>query len=118
MAVLYGRNGRSTAQNGGFRPGQSARGLFGDALAEVDWMVGNLVARLEALGLMEHTLFLFAGDNGPDMFKGQSGGSEGLFSGRFAGYWNTGKGSTWEVSRSSGSRGRAAARGGAHRRGQ
>ena len=33
---------------------------------------------------------------GPDMFKGQSGGSHGIFDGRFAGYWNTGKGSTWE----------------------
>ena len=30
------------------------------------------------------------------MFKGQSGGSHGIFDGRFAGYWNTGKGSTWE----------------------
>ena len=28
--------------------------------------------------------------------QGTSGGSEGLFSGRFAGYWNVGKGSTWE----------------------
>ena len=30
------------------------------------------------------------------MFKGQSGGSEGLFTGRYSEYWNTGKGSTWE----------------------
>ena len=27
------------------------------------------------------------------MFKQQSGGSQGLFTGRFSGYWNTGKGS-------------------------
>ena len=74
----------------------SSRGLFGDALAEVDWMVGNLVAKLEELQLMENTAIFFAGDNGPDMFKQQSGGSEGLFTGRAAGYWNTGKGSTWE----------------------
>ena len=26
------------------------------------------------------------------MFKQQSGGSQGLFTGRFSGYWNTGKG--------------------------
>lgn len=99
----------------------SERGLFGDALAEVDWVIGNLVDKLDELHLMEHTLILFTGDkyghssansvlrldlqvsgvvivacSGPDMFKQQSGGSEGLFTGRFAGYWNTGKGSTWE----------------------
>ena len=44
----------------------SSRGLFGDALAEVDWMVGNLVAKLEELQLMENTAIFFAGDNGPD----------------------------------------------------
>ena len=69
----------------------TARGLFGDALAEVDWMVGNLATKLAELGIAENTLLLFTGDNGPDMFKGQSGGSEGLFTGRYAGYWNTGK---------------------------
>ena len=51
-------------------------------------------AKLEELQLMENTALFFAGDNGPDMFKQQSGGSEGLFTGRAAGYWNTGKGST------------------------
>ena len=30
------------------------------------------------------------------MVKGKSGGSEGLLTGVTAGYWNTGKGSTWE----------------------
>lgn len=30
------------------------------------------------------------------MVQGKSGGSEGLLTGRFSGYWNTGKGSTWE----------------------
>ena len=52
------------------------------------------MAKLEELQLMENTAIFFAGDNGPDMFKQQSGGSEGLFTGRAAGYWNTGKGST------------------------
>ena len=32
-----------------------------------------------------------AGDNGPWMEQGLSGGSEGLFTGEFSGYWNTGK---------------------------
>jgi hypothetical protein len=30
------------------------------------------------------------------MVKHKSGGSEGLLTGITAGYWNTGKGSTWE----------------------
>ena len=67
------------------------RGLFGDALAEVDAMVGSLASKLTELAIAENTLILFTADNGPDMFKGQSGGSEGLFTGRYAGYWNTGK---------------------------
>ena len=33
---------------------------------------------------------------GPWMVKGKSGGSEGLLTGITAGYWNTGKGATWE----------------------
>ena len=39
------------------------RGPFGDALAEVDWIVGNLVAKLGDLQLMENTLILFTGDH-------------------------------------------------------
>ena len=74
----------------------TARGAFGDALAEVDWVVGELVAALQARGLEKNTLILFTGDNGPWLVQGKSGGSTGLLSGRFAGYWNVGKGSTWE----------------------
>ena len=59
MAVLYGRDGRLTAKNGGFRPGQSERGAFGDALAEVDWIVGNVVEALESNSIAENTLTLF-----------------------------------------------------------
>jgi len=74
----------------------TARGAFGDALAEVDWIVGEVVGALKAQGLEQNTLVLFTGDNGPWLAQGKSGGSTGLLSGRFAGYWNVGKGSTWE----------------------
>jgi arylsulfatase A len=74
----------------------SKRGMFGDALAEVDWIVGGVIDALEANGVSENTLTLFTGDNGPWMIKGKSGGSTGLLTGEFSGYWNTGKGSTWE----------------------
>ena len=74
----------------------TARGAFGDALAEVDWIVGEVAAALRAHGVEQNTLVLFTGDNGPWLVQGSSAGSTGLLSGRFAGYWNVGKGSTWE----------------------
>jgi len=72
------------------------RGKFGDALAEADWLVGNAMQELEKQGLAENTLVLFASDNGPWMVQGKSAGSPGLLYGRASGYWNVGKGSTWE----------------------
>ena len=51
----------------------------------MDALVGKVSERLAALELDRHTLILFTGDNGPWMVKGTSAGSEGLFSGRFAG---------------------------------
>lgn len=74
----------------------SRRGPFGDAFAEVDWMVGNVAQAVREAGIEENTLMLFTSDNGPWMVKGLSAGSTGLFTGRYSGYWNTGKGSTWE----------------------
>jgi len=74
----------------------SDRGAFGDALKEVDWIVGNVVEKLKSNNIMENTLILFTGDNGPWLIQGLSGGSAGIFDGRYAGYWNTGKGSTWD----------------------
>ena len=70
------------------------RGSFGDALHEVDWIIGNIVDTLVKNNLLENTLILFTGDNGPWMVKGKSGGSTGLLYGRESGYWNVGKGST------------------------
>ena len=45
---------------------------------------------------MEDTVIFFSSDNGPWMKQKLSAGSEGQFPGSYAGYWNTGKGSTWE----------------------
>ena len=53
-------------------------------------------AHEQAHGVEKNTLILFTGDNGPWLVQGKSGGSTGLLSGRFSGYWNVGKGSTWE----------------------
>lgn len=72
------------------------RGKFGDALSEVDWIIGNLMRKLKETGIEENTLIVFTSDNGPWMQHGLAAGSHGLLTGRYAGYWNTGKGSTWE----------------------
>ena len=75
---------------------KTTRGSFGDALAEVDSIVGDIVASLEQNGLEKNTLVIFSSDNGPWMIKAESGGSPGIMYGRSSGYWNVGKGSTWE----------------------
>lgn len=72
------------------------RGKFGDALHDVDWIIGNVADAVSQAGLEKNTLIIFTGDNGPWMEKAVSSGSEGLFIGRTSGYWNTGKGSSWE----------------------
>ncbi|MBE3096694.1 MAG: sulfatase-like hydrolase/transferase [Planctomycetes bacterium] len=45
--------------------GKSPRGLYGDAVEEIDWSVGRVLDTLKALGLEENTLVLFTSDNGP-----------------------------------------------------
>jgi hypothetical protein len=59
-------------------------------------MVGKVWASFQQLELSHNTLFLFFSDNGPSLRWGASAGSMGIFSGRAAGYPDTGKGSTWE----------------------
>lgn len=46
--------------------GKSARGLYGDAVEELDWSTGQIVDRLRSLHLAEKTLVLFTSDNGPE----------------------------------------------------
>jgi len=62
---------------------KSGAGLYGDAIAELDWSVGQILAKLKELGLDEKTLVVFTSDNGP-WFGGSSGGLRGM------------KGQTWE----------------------
>ena len=68
--------------------GVSRRGLYGDAIEEIDWSVGEILGTLDRLGLSENTLVIFTSDNGPWKIEGLSGGSAGLFRGE--------KGETWE----------------------
>ncbi len=47
--------------------GTSDAGLYGDAVEELDWSVGQVLETLAQLGLDEKTLVIFSSDNGPWM---------------------------------------------------
>ncbi len=68
--------------------GVSKRGLYGDAVEEIDWSVGRILDTLCELDLEEDTLVVFTSDNGPWLTFDEQGGSAGLL--------RMGKGSTWE----------------------
>ncbi len=50
--------------------GKTALGFRGDAIAELDWCVGELMATLDRLDLAENTLVIFCSDNGPVLDDG------------------------------------------------
>ncbi|GAB6119157.1 sulfatase family protein [Dysgonomonas termitidis] len=54
--------------------GKSAAGIYGDAVLEIDWSVGEVVKELEKQGILENTLIIFASDNGPWLQEGPLGG--------------------------------------------
>lgn len=68
--------------------GKSRAGIYGDAVEELDWSVGQVLATLRKEGIAENTLVFFTSDNGPWLIMGDQGGSAGLL--------HEGKGSTWE----------------------
>jgi arylsulfatase A len=71
---------------------QSRRGLYGDAVEELDASVGEVMKALRDSGVDKDTLVLFTSDNGPARMENPgrqgTGGSAGLF--------RDYKGSTWE----------------------
>ncbi|MEN6429011.1 MAG: sulfatase-like hydrolase/transferase, partial [Phycisphaerales bacterium] len=68
--------------------GKSPRGLYGDAVEEIDWCVGRILKTLRHEGLAENTFVVFTSDNGPWLPFDQHGGSAGLL--------REGKGCTFE----------------------
>ncbi len=52
--------------------GKSAAGIYGDAVEEVDWAVGEVLAAIKRLGLDRDTLVVFSSDNGP-WYEGSPG---------------------------------------------
>jgi arylsulfatase len=52
--------------------GTSGFGLYGDAVAELDWSVGQVLQALRANGLDQNTLVMFTSDHGP-WYQGSAG---------------------------------------------
>lgn len=66
--------------------GSSGQGTYGDVVQEIDWQVGELMAAVEALGLTENTLFIFASDNGPQLNTPGHGSSGILRDGKWTNF--------------------------------
>ena len=62
---------------------KSGAGLYADTVIELDWSVGEILGKLDALKLSENTIVVFTSDNGAT-FGGSTGGLRGM------------KGSTYE----------------------
>jgi arylsulfatase len=54
--------------------GISGQGVYGDAVLEIDWSVGQVVKALKDNGLLDNTLIIFSSDNGPWLQEGPKGG--------------------------------------------
>jgi len=58
--------------------GKSELGLYGDVIEEVDWSVGQVLGKLQELGIEENTIVVFSSDNGPWLTMCDHGGSAGI----------------------------------------
>jgi arylsulfatase A len=56
--------------------GKSPGGLYGDAVENIDWSTGEVLATLKRLKLDQNTLVMFTSDNGP-WFEGSARGLRG-----------------------------------------
>jgi arylsulfatase A-like enzyme len=66
---------------------KSGYGLYADGMMELDWVVGQLLKKLDDLGVANNTIVVLTSDNGAEKFSWPDGGTE-PFRGE--------KGTTWE----------------------
>ncbi len=77
--------------------GASAMGLRGDAIAQFDWSVGEILKTLERLGLEKNTIVVLTSDNGPVLDDGYQDQAEELVGDhKPSGPWRGGKYSAYE----------------------
>lgn len=61
--------------------GKNPMGLRGDAIAQFDWSVGQLLSTLDELGIADNTLVILTSDNGPVLDDGYADRAEELLQG-------------------------------------
>jgi len=61
--------------------GKTGKGMFPDAMDELDWETGVLLDKLEELGIADNTIVLFSTDNGAEIFTGPDMGGMHAFRG-------------------------------------
>jgi arylsulfatase len=54
---------------------KSGYGLYADAMMEMDWEVGELLKKLDDLGIADNTIVIFTSDNGAETFSWPDGGN-------------------------------------------
>ncbi|KAG8144218.1 hypothetical protein E2320_001318, partial [Naja naja] len=60
--------------------GTSQRGLYGDAVREIDFSIGKILSHLQNLGISNNTFVFFTSDNGAALISApEQGGSNGPF---------------------------------------
>ncbi len=60
-----------------YRPKGGPQELYAAVIRELDWSVGEVLRKLDELGLTERTLVIFTSDNGP-WYGGSTGGLRGM----------------------------------------
>ena len=55
---------------------KSGFGLYADAMMELDWEVGELLKKIDQLGIADNTIVLFTSDNGAETFSWPDGGNQ------------------------------------------
>eukprot|EP01084_Bolivina_argentea_P145975 255730_1 len=66
----------------------SQRGMFGDAISEMDYNIGRIIDYLRQQGIDKKTFVFFSSDNGPSFMRETRGGNPGPL--------KCGKGTTYE----------------------
>lgn len=78
--------------------GMTTMGPRGDAIAQVDWMVGTLMNELSKFGIDQNTMIIFTSDNGPVLNDGyEDGAVQNLNGHKPAGPYRGGKYSAFEA---------------------
>ena len=69
--------------------GKTGYGVYADGLVEHDGMVGQLLGKLDELGIADNTIVMYSTDNGAEVFTWPDGGTT-MFAGEKATQWEGG----------------------------